>query len=162
MVGKVMKGNNELWLEICPFNAGNDYYLTLVVKEAMKQAVTANDMFEALDKDGRFALNINFDTGKAIIKPEYKPLIIQVAEMLKANPQLKISVEGHTDGRGDRKANIALSEERAKAVMQELIALGIDSKRLTAVGYGPDKPIGDNNTEEGRAKNRRVELVKQK
>ena len=160
MVGKVIKGENELWLEVAPFNDGNDYYLTLVVKEAMKQAVTAGNMLEALNKDGRFILNINFDAGKAIVKPEYKPIISQIVEMLKANPELKISVEGHTDGRGTLKDNLALSEDRAKAVMAEIIAQGIDPNRLRAVGYGPDRPIADINTEEGRAKNRRVEIVK--
>jgi OOP family OmpA-OmpF porin len=160
MVGRVVKGNNELWLEICPFNGGNDYYLTLIVKEVMKQVVTSGDMLEALNKDGRFILNINFDAGLAILKPEYKPVISQIVEMMKANPELKISVEGHTDGRGTLKDNLALSENRAKAVMNEIVAQGIDPKRIRAVGYGPQKPIADINTEEGRAKNRRVEIVK--
>ncbi len=161
MIGKVIKGDNELWIEVAPFNDGNDYYLTVVVKEIMKQAVTANDMFEALNRDGRFTLNINFDAGVAVIKPEYKAIISQIAEMLKKNPDLKISVEGHTDGTGgDRNSNLALSDARATAVMKAIIAEGIDSKRLSAIGYGSDKPIADITTEEGRAKNRRVEIIK--
>jgi OOP family OmpA-OmpF porin len=161
MVGKVIKGGNELWVEVVPYNAGNDYELTVVAKEAMKQDVTANDMLDTLNRDGRIALYINFDTGKSIIKPESKPIIEQIVQMLKANPDLKISVEGHTDNVGNPKSNKVLSDDRAKAVVTAIVAQGIDAKCLTAVGYGQDKPIADNKTEEGRAKNRRVELVKE-
>jgi outer membrane protein OmpA-like peptidoglycan-associated protein len=160
MVGKVIKEGNELWIEVVPFNDGNDYYLTLVLKEAMKQDVTASDMFDALNREGHIALYINFDTGKSTIKPESKQIINQIVEMMKANPGLKIGVEGHTDNVGNPKSNKTLSDERAKAVVTAIVAQGIDTKRLSAAGYGQDKPIADNKTEEGRAKNRRVELVK--
>ena len=160
MVGKVTKEGNELWIEVAPFNDGNDYYLTVVVKEAMKQDVTASDMFDALNREGHIALYINFDTGKSTIKPESKPIIAQIVQMLKANPKLNISVEGHTDNVGNPKSNKTLSDERAKAVVAAIVAQGIDTKRLSTAGHGQDKPIADNKTEEGRAKNRRVELVK--
>lgn len=160
MIGKVVKGGNELWLEIVPFNDGNDYYLTIVAKEAMKQDVTASSMLEALNRDGHVALYINFDTGKSTIKPESKPIIDQIVQMLKANPKLNISVEGHTDNVGNPKSNKTLSDDRAKSVVSAIAAQGIDAKRLSAAGHGQDKPIADNKTEEGRAKNRRVELVK--
>ena len=160
MIGKVIKGGDELWLEVAPFNDGNDYYLTVVAKEAMKQDVTASSMLDALNRDGHVALYINFDTGKSIIKPESKPIIKQIIEMLKSNPDLKLSVEGHTDNVGNPKSNQTLSEARAKAVAAAIVAEGIDPKRLSALGHGQDKPIADNKTEEGRAKNRRVELVK--
>lgn len=160
MTGKVIKGGGELWVEVVPFNEGNDYYLTLVVKEEMKQDVTASGMLETLNRDGRIALYINFDTGKATVKSESQPIIAQIVQMLKANSGLMISVEGHTDNVGNPKSNKTLSDERAKSVVAAIIAGGIDAKRLSAVGHGQDKPIADNSSEEGRAKNRRVELVK--
>jgi outer membrane protein OmpA-like peptidoglycan-associated protein len=80
--------------------------------------------------------------------------------MLKAYPEVKISAEGHTDNVGNSKSNKTLSDDRAKAVVTASVAQGIDARRLSSVGHGQDKPIADNKTEEGRAKNRRVELVK--
>ncbi|MBM4141556.1 MAG: OmpA family protein [Nitrospira sp.] len=160
MIGKVIKSGNELWVEVVPFNDGGDYYLTVVVKEAMKQDVTASDMFDALNREGHIALYINFDTDKSTIKPESKPIINQIVEMMKANPGLKIGVEGHTDNVGNPKSNKILSDDRAKAVVNAIVSQGINAKRLNSVGHGQDKPIADNKTEEGRAKNRRVELVK--
>jgi OOP family OmpA-OmpF porin len=160
MVGKVLKDNNEMWVEAVPFNDGGDYYLTIAVKEAMNQDVTASDMFDALNRDGHIALYINFDTGKSIIKPESKAIIEQIVQMLKANSDLKLSIEGHTDNVGNPASNKTLSEERAKSVVSAIVSQGIGTDRLSPVGYGQDKPIADNNTEEGKAKNRRVELIK--
>ncbi|MEP0828797.1 MAG: OmpA family protein [bacterium] len=160
VVGKVLKGENELWVEILAFDDGLGYYITLVVKEAMKQDVTASGMFEALNRDGKVTLYINFDFGKATIRPDSRPIIEQIVQMMKTNPELMLGVEGHTDNVGDSAANILLSENRAKAVKEAIIAEKIDEARLSTVGYGEDKPVADNGTEEGRAKNRRVELVK--
>jgi OOP family OmpA-OmpF porin len=80
--------------------------------------------------------------------------------MLKANPGLMVSVEGHTDNVGSPASNKTLSNERAKSVVSAIVAQGIDPKRLSPLGHGQDKSIADNQTAEGRAKNRRVELVK--
>jgi OOP family OmpA-OmpF porin len=158
--GKVVKGGKELWVEVGYHEYNGTYLITVLEKEAMKQDVTASDMFDALNREGHIALYINFDTGKSAIKPESKPIINQIVEMMKANPSLKIGVEGHTDNVGNPKSNKTLSDERAKSVVAAIVAQGIDAKRLSAAGYGQDKPIADNKTEEGRAKNRRVELVK--
>jgi OOP family OmpA-OmpF porin len=159
LVGKVVKDGNEMWVEVASLG-GDEYYLTVVVKELMKQDVTASDMFDALNRDGHVALYINFDTGKSVIRDESRPVIEQVVQMMKDNPELKLSVEGHTDNVGSPASNKTLSEQRAKSVVTALVSEGISAERLSSSGYGQDKPIDDNNTEEGRARNRRVELVK--
>jgi outer membrane protein OmpA-like peptidoglycan-associated protein len=159
VIGKIVKGAKEMWVEIATLG-GDDYYLTVLLKELMKQDVTASDMFETLNRDGHIALYINFDTGKSVIRDESKPVIEQVVQMLKTNPELKISVEGHTDNVGSPESNKTLSLDRAKSVVTAIISQGITADRLSASGFGQDKPVADNNTEEGRAQNRRVELVK--
>ena len=159
VIVKVVKDGNEMWAEIASFS-GDDYRLTIVLKELMKQDVTASSMFEALNRDGHIALYINFDTGKSIIRDESKPVIDQIVQMMKSNPDLKIGVEGHTDNVGTPASNKTLSEARAKSVVTAIAGQGISVDRLIPSGYGQDKPIADNNTEEGRAQNRRVELVK--
>lgn len=159
VVGKAVKGPDELWVEIATLG-GENYYLTIVLKELMKQDVTASSLFEALNRDGHIALYINFDTGKSIIRDDSKPIIDQIVEMMRSNPDLKIGVEGHTDNVGTSASNKTLSEARAKSVVAAIIAQGISADRLSPAGFGQDRPIADNSTEEGRAQNRRVELVK--
>jgi OOP family OmpA-OmpF porin len=103
---------------------------------------------------------VQFDTGKATIKHASDGLLDEVAGVLKGHPELlKLEVQGHTDSRGSRPMNKRLSQDRADAVMKALFGRGIEKKRLTAKGYGPDVPIGDNNTDEGRQKNRRVQFT---
>ena len=126
----------------------------------MVQEITANEMLDALNKDGYIALNILFETGKSAIQEESLPIVDQIFELMKSNSALKISIEGHTDNVGDAASNKKLSNDRAKAVMDALIAKGIDKTRISFVGWGQEKPVADNRTEEGRAKNRRVEIVK--
>jgi len=154
------KGDTEVWIEVMPFNGGDDYDITIMERQAMRQDVTASGLLKALEADGRVALTINFDTNKAVIKDDSRPVLDQVSALMRDNPDLKISVEGHTDGTGTPERNKTLSLERAKAVVAALTAAGIDAKRLAAAGWGLEKPLADNDTEEGRAKNRRVELVR--
>ncbi len=117
-------------------------------------------MLDALNKDGFIALYINFDTNKATIRPESKTIVDQIVKLLKENPGLKVSIEGHTDSTGTPVKNKKLSLERAQSVVNALTAAGVDKKRLSAVGWGQEKPVADNRSEEGKAKNRRVEIVK--
>jgi OOP family OmpA-OmpF porin len=126
----------------------------------MEQEVTANQMLDALNKDGFMALYINFDTGKAEIKPESQPIVDQIAALLNDNPDLELSIEGHTDNVGTPQANKMLSEQRAKAVGAAVVAAGGGGAPPPALGWGQEKPIADNRSEDGRAKNRRVEIVK--
>jgi len=102
---------------------------------------------------------IQFETGKAVIRPESDPILRDVAAILKKHPDIaKLEVGGHTDSNGPAALNRMLSGQRAKAVVTWLTKNGIEGKRLSSKGYGPDAPIADNKTEEGRAKNRRVEF----
>ncbi|HTO69224.1 MAG TPA: OmpA family protein [Myxococcota bacterium] len=101
---------------------------------------------------------INFDFDKAVIKPEAEPVLDAAVEVLKENPDVKVRVGGHTDGIGTDAYNQGLSERRAKAVRDYLVKHGIDSSRLTAVGFGKTQPVADNKTKDGRAQNRRVAL----
>jgi OOP family OmpA-OmpF porin len=101
---------------------------------------------------------INFDFDKANIKPEFTPVLDEGVDILKANPDVKIAVGGHTDAVGEEAYNQKLSERRAQSVLDYFAGKGIDKNRMKAVGYGETKPIADNKTKEGRALNRRVEL----
>lgn len=161
-VFKIRKANAEVWVKVeTGGNDNNDFYeLTILEIEAMKQEITSNDILTALNADGHIALYINFETGKSDIKPESQKIIDQLVEMLKTNPTIKISVEGHTDNVGNPQSNQTLSENRAKAVMNAIISKGIDKSRLSSKGWGQTNPISDNKTEDGKAKNRRVEIVK--
>lgn len=157
---KVVKGTKELWLDVNAYNDGNAYTVILIEKEAMRQDVTAGGLLASLDSAGHVAVYINFDTGKADVKPAHDPVINEIYKLLVDNPGLKLTIEGHTDNVGSAADNKVLSEKRAQAVMKALVQRGIAADRLTAVGYGFEKPVADNTSEEGRAKNRRVELVR--
>jgi len=99
-----------------------------------------------------------FDTGKATLQPSSEEQLNNIAEILKAYPNVHVKIGGYTDNTGDPSANQSLSEARAKSVMDSLVNRGIDASRLAAEGYGDQYPVGDNSTEEGRAKNRRIAL----
>ncbi len=157
---RVVKGGKETWVRLDVWNAGSLYDLTILEITAMKQEVTADAMYDALSKDGFIALYINFDTGKSEIKPEAQGTIEQIAALMTGHADLKIGIEGHTDNVGTPAANKTLSEQRAKAVMAAVAAKGVAAARMTAAGWGQEKPVADNRSEDGRAKNRRVEIVK--
>jgi outer membrane protein OmpA-like peptidoglycan-associated protein len=154
------KGNTWLVIE----NSGSYYYQTIITEQAMNQEVTADasSLKGELEKTGHVAVyGILFDTGKATLQPASDAPLNQVLEMLQQDDSLKVLIEGHTDNVGAAAANQALSEKRAQAVRDWLIGKGIAADRLSAKGYGASKPVADNNTDDGKAKNRRVELVKQ-
>ena len=160
---RVNAGGKEVWVLVEPgiFSAPTQSYkLTIVEVAAMQQVVSANKMLDEINKNGFIALYINFDTNKAELKPDGQATVKEIAAMLKAAPTLKIAVEGHTDNVGSAPANKTLSEQRARSVMNAVVAAGIPAARLSAAGFGAERPIADNRSEEGRAKNRRVELVK--
>ena len=104
--------------------------------------------------------NILFETGKATLKPESMAEIQKVADYMKKNPAARFEVQGHTDNQGSDKINDPLSQQRAEAVVKALEGMGVDGFNLRAVGKGSHEPIADNGSDEGRAKNRRVEFIK--
>ncbi|MBI3568160.1 MAG: OmpA family protein [Gemmatimonadetes bacterium] len=158
------KDGKELWVEVWADYTGK-YILTIVEKAAMEQQLVANaDAFaDGLKTTGHIAVEgILFETGKADLKPESNAAIAEVAKLLKNDAALKLYVVGHTDNVGALDGNMKLSQDRAAAVVQALVKThGIAATRLKAFGNGPYAPVASNDAEEGRAKNRRVELVKQ-
>jgi OmpA-OmpF porin, OOP family len=100
-----------------------------------------------------------FDTGKATLQPSSQEQLSNIAAILKAYPNAHVKIGGYTDNTGDAAANLALSDARAKNVMDALVAAGIDPSRLESKGYGDQYPVGDNSTEAGRAQNRRIALL---
>lgn len=122
--------------------------------------ISADKMRTELADKGRIALYINFDTDKATIRADGKPTVDEITTLLKKDSSLKLAIEGHTDNSGDAKRNKELSQQRADAVVASLLAAGIDNSRLSASGMGDTRPMANNKDEQGRSKNRRVELVK--
>lgn len=165
--------NNTIHSYIIRRPDGDDVYIQFDVKygaiqilqkEAFKQTISLikSDQIEKdLNEKGKSVLHINFDTNKATLKQEGKTVIKEIAAVLENNENLKLFIHGYTDNVGNEAHNQTLSENRAKAIVVELSALGINETRLTIKGFGSQNPIADNTTPEGRAKNRRVELVKQ-
>lgn len=128
----------------------------------IRVAESEKTIYDALSSAGRWTTQgILFDTGKSDIKPESTPTLKQIAAALKEHPELKVEIQGHTDNVGKADANLKLSQSRADAVKKVLAAeYGVKADQLTAKGYGDTKASADNKTAEGRANNRRVELVK--
>ena len=137
--------------------------LVVVTPEQMEKKmafVNADDMKQALHESGKVALyGVYFDTDKDSVKSESQPTLEEIAKLLKGEPSLRLHVVGHTDNQGKAEYNLDLSRRRAANVVRELAKMGIAANRLDSFGCGLYSPVAPNGTEDGRAKNRRVELV---
>ena len=142
------------------FTASNEDPYTYFIKN-VRIAKGAVPLYDRLSTDGKIVTYaITFDVGKATIKPESTGEINRITKLMQDDPSLKFEVQGHCDNTGSDAVNDPLSQKRAEAIVAALIANGISADRLSAVGKGSHEPIADNTTDEGRAKNRRVEFVK--
>lgn len=141
------------------------YYLILEESQQnfVPLEVSAQEVSKGLKDNGKMELyGIYFDTGKSIIKPESKPTLEKIVQVLKAEPSLKIYVVGHTDSTGDFVSNMQLSQDRAQGVVNALVKdYAVDASRMKAHGVSSLSPLASNTSEFGKAKNRRVELVVQ-
>ena len=159
------KGGKVTWVQVSPWNRGQGIALYIVEEKAMEQYIVADAgaLAKEISLTGKVAVyGIFFDTGKAVVKPESEPALAEITKLLKEDPDLKIYVVGHTDSVGKLDYNMNLSRKRAEAVVEVLVSKhGISSGRLKPHGVGPLVPASSNRSDDGRALNRRVELVEQ-
>jgi len=160
---KAAKDGQEFWVHVNAYIT-EEFMVWVVEKKAMDQAIVANAKVfaDAIRTTGHAAVyGILFDTGKAVVKVESAPALEEIVRLLAADPSMKVLVVGHTDNVGTVESNMKLSQARAEAVVQALASRGVAPGRLRPFAAGPLAPVSTNETEEGRARNRRVELVKQ-
>lgn len=153
--------NTRVFFQVLSHSATGE--IGVVELEDFQQTIkvpTATEIKKQIDTDGKAVLQINFDTNKAIIKSESLPIVEQIFLLLQQYPEMKLSIEGHTDSTGDTKSNMTLSKKRANTVMYALAGKGIEIERLSSKGFGDTKPMVKNDSEANKAKNRRVELIK--
>lgn len=157
------KGAQWISVQTGDFNEFPIYEQTAVLVKGMEQQLSAGAqaMSDAIASSGRLDVyGITFAAGHAAITPDSHAVLNDVLAVLVANPDWRLRIEGHTDNVGDKAANMKLSAERAAAVAAWLAGKGIDAARLSTAGLGDTQPIGENTTEEGRARNRRVVLIR--
>ena len=172
--GSIDIWNNPIATYVIRRNDGNVYIaldkggssttsIQIVQEKPFEQTITkitSDKIKQDLTEKGKTILHINFDTDKATLKTDGQEVVSEIVKVLKEDPSLKIAINGYTDNSGDKAHNQSLSENRASSVKAEITGAGIAPDRLTSKGFGQDNPIADNSTEEGKAQNRRVELVK--
>jgi outer membrane protein OmpA-like peptidoglycan-associated protein len=160
---KFVSSGKEVWAYMQV--GDNGYGIQIIERQTMKQDIVVNaaELQQGLNAAGHIAVyDILFDTGKSEIKPQSDATLKEIAKLMSQNPSLKLHVVGHTDNVGDLTANMKLSQARAAAVVAALASKhGVAANRLSAFGAGPYSPVASNKTDEGKAKNRRVELVEQ-
>ncbi|WP_019670319.1 OmpA family protein [Eudoraea adriatica] len=160
MIPNVTGNPSALSIHASTYDFGQTGDYPTMIKN-IRIAEGAVKLYDRFISDGKIVTNgIKFDSGKATLKLESMGVINEIVKLMKEHPEINFSVEGHTDSDGDAQFNIDLSEQRANTVINELVARGIDGKRMVAKGFGEDIPVADNTSPEGKANNRRVEFVK--
>lgn len=160
----IRQGGKEWWIQVSSGAIPLHGQVVVLERQAMASKlgfIDAAAMKKALDADGRIALYVNFDTDKATLRSDALPIVDEIVKLLQADPALKLSIEGHTDATGSPERNRELSRQRADTVVAALVGKGIAADRLAAAGFGSDQPLVPETDDAGRAKNRRVELVRQ-
>ena len=157
----INRGDHQIWVQSGSDNTSGG----LVVMQTKPAVITASllpadTLKQALAQTGKVDIQVNFATDSAQILPASQPQIAQVSQLLAADPALRLAINGHTDNSGSSAHNLQLSQQRAAGVVAALVAAGIAADRLSAEGFGDSRPVADNSTAEGKAKNRRVELVR--
>lgn len=157
----IRRADHDIWIYL----GGSGFSGGLTIVQTQAVAVTAGllpaaALEQALARDGKVAIEVNFASDSAQILPASQAQIAQVARLLSDAPTLALVVHGHTDNSGDAAHNLQLSRQRAASVVSALAASGVDAGRLQAEGFGDTRPVADNGSEAGKARNRRVELVK--
>jgi outer membrane protein OmpA-like peptidoglycan-associated protein len=164
VAAEIRKGGALTGVYVEGFNGGRDYSLKIVESQTMRQEVVADAsaMRNDLADTGRTIVQgLYFDTASATIKPESERALTEMVKLLNGSPALKVYVVGHTDSVGSLDSNLKLSSDRAASVVKAIAARGVATQRLKSAGVGPYSPVASNDTDGGKAKNRRVELVKQ-
>jgi OmpA-OmpF porin, OOP family len=162
---KITRNGADTYVHMESYNDGTSYSLKIVETKAMQQDVVADAsaLRASIAETGKaLVYGIYFDTGKSVVKPESTPALDQITQLMKQNSSLSLYVVGHTDNVGALESNLKLSSDRADAIVKALVAKGVPVSRLKGVGVGPYSPVASNKTDDGKAKNRRVELVEQK
>jgi len=144
------------------FDASQDdiYQIVAILRKIKEYTEIKQDLYLVPIEVGEAIVlnNVFFTSGKATLLKESYAELDRIVAILKDNPRIEIELSGHTENRGEHKQLVKLSEDRVKAVMDYIVSKGISATRITGKGYGPDKPLADNNTEAGRMLNRRVEF----
>jgi outer membrane protein OmpA-like peptidoglycan-associated protein len=165
LIGRFSTDGQLVYLDVRPWNDGAGYDLTLLEEKDFESSMTATDaagagLADTLGKSGKAVLHIRFDFGKAALRADSAPIIQQIVKVMNAEPSATLEIDGHTDSVGSDDQNKTLSRQRADAVLAAIQSAGIAASRLKSAGFGSSVPLADNSTSEGRAQNRRVELIK--
>lgn len=159
----IRQGGKEYWISVGTGSFPLHGYYTVIEKQGMAKSfafLDASALKTALDAEGRVPVYIEFDVDRASLRPAAQPAIDEIVKLMQANPQLRVSIEGHTDDTGTPARNGPLSQARAMTVQAELLAAGIAPARMRTAGFGSSRPLAQGTSEDARARNRRVELVK--